>query len=178
MVLLLDLKLFPIFNYSYVARSNYDNNDVAMMEAEDPPPAARFNERGANSCGSSGPPPSSSCRLLLFLGMYALILVTARVAAKDYAMAVAGAASGKGMAVGASAAESPSPLPPAADSHDPPAGNNHNVIKSIVEPATVEASYSKKTVETETSFLIDTPARDPSTESASYGGWVGGLSAT
>ena len=178
MVLLLDLMIFPVFNYSYVARSNYDNNDVAMMEAEDPPPATKFNERGANSCGSSGPPPSSSCRLLLFLGMYALILVTARVAAEDYAMAVAGAASGKGMAVGASAAESPSPLPPAADSHDPPAGNNHNVIKYVGEPATVEASYSKKTVETETSFLIDTPAHDPSTESASYGGWVGGLSAT
>ena len=96
MVLLLDLKLFPIFNYSYVARSNYDNNDVAMMEAEDPPPATRFNERGANSCGSSGPPPSSSCRLLLFLGMYALILVTARVAAEDYKMEEGGGSIWKG----------------------------------------------------------------------------------
>ena len=59
MVLLLTLKLVLRSNKNYSIKSYDNNNDVAMIEAEAPPPVTGCDALGVNGCGSSKILPSS-----------------------------------------------------------------------------------------------------------------------
>ena len=48
MLLLLALNIFPVLNNSDSTRSEHDNNDVAMIEADFSLPGTGCNDQGAN----------------------------------------------------------------------------------------------------------------------------------